>query len=318
KPQPSFNKKFDLLTDDLLAHQAEGYTNTIFCASKQQAQRFHDIFDAQESTEEGQLQYKTTVLPMHQGFIDEVGKQVCYTDHQIFERYHKFRLKTGFAKKQVITLKELNNLNKGDFVVHIDHGIGRFAGLQKIEVEGKYQEAIKLLYAKRDVLYLSIHSLHKITKYNGKEGTEPRLHKLGGTAWARKKKKTKSRVKHIAFDLIKLYAKRRLKKGFQYRPDSYLQHELEASFIYEDTPDQGAATEAAKKDMESERAMDRLVCGDVGFGKTEVAIRAAFKAVDNGKQVAVLVPTTVLAFQHHQTFTERLSDMPVTVDYLNR
>src|SRR5699024_4833580 len=318
KPQPSFNKKFDLLTDDLLAHQAEGYTNTIFCASKQQAQRFHDIFDAQESTEEGQLQYKTTVLPMHQGFIDEVGKQVCYTDHQIFERYHRFRLKTGYAQKQAITLKELNSLNKGDFVVHIDHGIGKFAGLEKIEVEGKLQEAIKLLYAKRDVLYLSIHSLHKITKYNGKDGSEPSLHKLGGTAWARKKQKTKAKVKHIAFDLIELYAKRRMEKGFRFGQDSYMQHKLEASFIYEDTPDQSAATEDVKKDMESQQPMDRLVCGDVGFGKTEVAIRAAFKAVDNGKQVAVLVPTTILAFQHHRTFKERLQNMPVRVDYLNR
>ncbi len=318
KPQPSFNKKFGLLTEDLLKHQEEGYTNTIFCATQQQANRFHDIFDAQENVESEKLAYKTVVLPMHQGFIDEVGKQVCYTDHQIFERYHRFRLKTGYAKKQAITLKELNNLNKGDFVVHIDHGIGRFAGLQKIEVEGKLQEAIKLLYAKRDVLYLSIHSLHKITKYNGKEGTEPTLHKLGGTAWARKKQKTKARVKHIAFDLIKLYAKRRMEKGFQYAPDSYLQHELEASFIYEDTPDQSAATADVKKDMESPQPMDRLVCGDVGFGKTEVAIRAAFKAVDNGKQVAVLVPTTILAFQHHRTFTERLAEMPVKVDYLNR
>jgi len=318
KPQPSFNKKFELLRKDLLQHQAEGFSNIIFCANQQQAQRFHDIFEAQENDEDEKLNYQTIVLPVHQGFIDEVGKQVCYTDHQIFERYHKFRLKTGFAKKQVITLKELNNLNKGDFVVHIDHGIGRFAGLQKIEVEGKYQEAIKLLYAKRDVLYLSIHSLHKITKYNGKEGTEPTLHKLGGTAWARKKKKTKSRVKHIAFDLIKLYAKRKMENGFQYAPDSYLQHELEASFIYEDTPDQSKATADVKKDMESPQPMDRLVCGDVGFGKTEVAIRAAFKAVDNGKQVAVLVPTTILAFQHHRTFSERLAEMPVKVDYLNR
>lgn len=318
KPQPSFNKKFEVLTDDLLEHQAEGYSNTIFCASQQQAKRFHDIFDAQESTEKGQLKYKTTVLPMHQGFIDEVGKQVCYTDHQIFERYHRFRLKTGYATKQALTLKELNSLNKGDFVVHIDHGIGKFAGLQKIEVEGKLQEAIKLLYAKRDVLYLSIHSLHKITKYNGKDGSEPTLHKLGGTAWARKKQKTKARVKHIAFDLIKLYAKRRMEKGFQFGPDSYLQHELEASFIYEDTPDQSSATEDVKMDMEKERPMDRLVCGDVGFGKTEVAIRAAFKAVDNGKQAAVLVPTTILAFQHHRTFKERLNEMPVKVDYLSR
>lgn len=314
KPQPSFNKKFDLLIDDLNENHDKGFTNTIFCASNQQAKRFHDIFEEQEEP----VHYQTTVFSMHQGFIDEVGKQVCYTDHQIFERYHKFRLKTGYAKREAITLKELTNLNVGDFVTHIDHGIGRFGGLQKIDVEGKPQEAIKLIYAKRDVLYLSIHSLHKITKYNGKDGKEPSLHKLGGTAWKRLKKKTKSRVKHIAYNLIELYAKRRLKKGVQFGPDSYFQNELEASFIYEDTPDQSTATEAVKKDMESLRPMDRLVCGDVGFGKTEVAIRAAFKAVDNGKQVAVLVPTTILAFQHDKTFSERLRDLPVTVDYLNR
>lgn len=318
KPQPAFNKKFQLLKEDLLAHQQQGFTTTILCSTSQQAKRFEDIFEAVEEEGEEELRYHTTVLSMHQGFIDEVGKQVCYTDHQIFERYHKFRLKNGYAKKQAITLKELNSLKMGDFVTHIDHGIGKFAGLQKIEVQGKPQEAIKLIYAKRDVLYLSIHALHKISKYNGKEGTEPTLHKLGGTAWARKKSKAKSRVKKIAFNLIQLYAKRRLKEGFQCSPDSYLQHELEASFIYEDTPDQSSATEAVKKDMQSPQPMDRLVCGDVGFGKTEVAIRAAFKAVDNGKQVAVLVPTTVLAFQHFKTFKERLSDMPVTVDYLNR
>lgn len=319
KPQPSFNKKFELLTQNLIEQQKEGYTNTIFCSTEQQARRFNDILEAQDREDfDGDLNYKTSVLPLYQGFIDEVSKQVCYTDHQIFERYHKFRLKTGYAKKRAITLKELNSLNVGDFVVHIDHGIGKFSGLQKIDVEGKPQEAIKLIYAKRDVLYLSITSLHKISKYNGKDGTEPTLHKLGGTAWARKKKKTKSRVKHIAFDLIKLYAKRRMKKGIQYAPDGYLQNELEASFIYEDTPDQSSATEAVKKDMESPRPMDRLVCGDVGFGKTEVAIRAAFKAVANNKQVAVLVPTTILAFQHHKTFSERLAEMPVNVDYLNR
>ncbi len=320
KPQPSFNKKFNLLTQNLIEYQKKGFHNTLFCTSEQQAQRFHDIFEARDNTERKgvDMQYQTTVLPLYQGFIDETGKQVCYTDHQIFERYHKFRLHTGYAKKQAITLKELNKLNTGDFVVHIDHGIGKFAGLQKIDVEGQPQEAIKLIYAKRDVLYLSIHSLHKISKYNGKDGTEPTLHKLGGTAWIRKKKKTKSRVKHLAFDLIKLYAKRQLKEGFQFAPDGYLQNELEASFIYEDTPDQSAATDAVKKDMEKSRPMDRLVCGDVGFGKTEVAIRAAFKAVANNKQVAVLVPTTILAFQHHKTFSERLKEMPVTIDYLNR
>lgn len=318
RPQPSFNKKFDLLSKDLYRHQQEGYTNIISCITPQQAKRFEDVFRDREETEEEEISYETMVLSLYQGFIDDDSKQVCYTDHQIFERYHKFRLKTGYAKKQALTLKELTHLKAGDYVVHIDHGIGKFAGLQKIEVEGKMQEAIKLIYGKRDVLYLSIHALHKISKYNSKDGTEPVLHKLGGTAWARKKEKAKSRVKHIAFDLIKLYAQRRMQEGFACAPDSYLQNELEASFIYEDTPDQSAATEAVKKDMESTRPMDRLVCGDVGFGKTEVAIRAAFKAVDNGKQVAVLVPTTVLAFQHFQTFSERLKDMPVSIDYLNR
>jgi transcription-repair coupling factor (superfamily II helicase) len=262
--------------------------------------------------------YKTIVLSLHQGFIDHDNQVVCYTDHQIFERYHKFHVKNGYAKKQAITLKELNNLVIGDYVTHIDHGIGRFGGLQKIDVEGKKQEAIKLIYGERDVLYLSIHSLHKITKFNGKDGKPPKIYKLGSTAWKTLKEKTKSRVKHIAFNLIKLYAKRKTEKGYQYNPDSYMQHELEASFIYEDTPDQSTATADIKADMESERPMDRLVCGDVGFGKTEVAIRAAFKAVDNGKQVAVLVPTTILAYQHSRTFKERLKDFPVRVDYVNR
>ncbi|MBT8322817.1 MAG: transcription-repair coupling factor, partial [Eudoraea sp.] len=245
-------------------------------------------------------------------------KLVCLTDHQIFERYHKFHLKNGYAKKQAITLKELNKLELGDYVTHIDHGIGKFGGLKKIEVEGKTQEAIKLMYGDRDILYVSIHSLHKIAKYNGKDGAVPKIYKLGSAAWKKLKQKTKSRVKKIAFDLIKVYAKRRLQKGFQYAPDSYMQLELEASFLYEDTPDQSKATADIKRDMESTRPMDRLICGDVGFGKTEVAIRAAFKAVENGKQVAVLVPTTILAFQHFRTFTERLKEMPVTVDYLNR
>lgn len=258
------------------------------------------------------------VYPLHQGFIDKDLKLVCYTDHQIFERYHKFHLKNGYAKKQAITIKELNTLEIGDYVTHIDHGIGKFGGLKKIDVEGKKQEAIKLMYGERDILYVSIHALHKISKFNGKDGAQPKIYKLGSGAWKKVKDKTKARVKKIAFDLIKVYAKRRLEKGFRYAPDSYLQNELEASFIYEDTPDQSKATADIKKDMESERPMDRLICGDVGFGKTEVAIRAAFKAVDNGKQVAVLVPTTILAFQHHRTFTKRLKEMPVTVDYLNR
>jgi transcription-repair coupling factor (superfamily II helicase) len=315
KPQPSFNKQFNLLIENLNENSEKGYKNYIFCSSEQQAKRFHDIFeDAQQNVE----QFETVVFPLFQGFIDEDLKIVCYTDHQIFERYHKFQLKNGYAKKQAITLKEITNLEVGDYVTHIDHGIGKFGGLQKIEVEGKMQEAIKLFYGERDILYLSIHSLHKISKYNGKDGKEPKIYKLGSDAWKKLKQKTKTRVKEIAFNLIELYAKRRTLKGFAFDPDSYLQAELESSFIYEDTPDQSTATEDVKKDMENERPMDRLVCGDVGFGKTEVAIRAAFKAVDNGKQVAVLVPTTILAFQHFKTFSERLADMPVKVDYLNR
>ncbi len=314
KPQPSFNKKFDLLIENLNENNGKGYNNYIFCATDQQAKRFHDIFDEVGK----QVHYQTVVFPLYQGFIDDDLKIVVYTDHQIFERYLKFHLKNGYAKKQAITLKDLNKLEIGDYVTHIDHGIGKFGGLQKIDVEGKKQEAIKLVYGERDILYVSIHSLHKISKFNGKDGKEPKIYKLGSGAWKKVKEKAKSRVKQIAFNLIKIYAKRRLEKGFQYAPDSYLQHELEASFIYEDTPDQSKSTEDIKRDMESERPMDRLVCGDVGFGKTEVAIRAAFKAVDNGKQVAVLVPTTILAFQHFKTFNERLKDMPVTVEYLNR
>nr|WP_050858547.1 transcription-repair coupling factor [Aquimarina agarilytica] len=314
KPQPSFNKQFELLIENLNENHTKGYTNIICCVSEQQAKRFHDIFEDMEQ----EVHYQTTVLSLYQGFVDETTQLVCYTDHQIFERYHKFNLKNGFAKKQAITIKELTSLEIGDYVTHIDHGIGKFAGLQKIDVDGRKQEAIKLIYGERDILYLSIHALHKISKFNGKDGKVPVVHKLGSKAWKTLKNKTKARVKHIAYNLIQLYAKRRLQKGFQYAPDSYLQHELEASFLYEDTPDQSTATAAVKADMEGEQPMDRLVCGDVGFGKTEVAVRAAFKAVDNGKQVAILVPTTVLAFQHYKTFSERLKDFPVTVDYLNR
>ena len=314
-PQPSFNKQFNLLIEDLNTNHDRGYTNYIACVSEQQAKRFHDIFDDSHLEVKP---YNTVIRSLHQGFIDHDNKIVCYTDHQIFERYHKFHVKNGYAKKQAITLKELTNLDVGDYVTHIDHGIGRFGGLQKIDVEGKKQEAIKLVYGERDVLYLSIHSLHKITKFNGKDGKPPKIYKLGSNAWKTLKEKTKARVKHVAFNLIKLYAKRKTEKGYQYNPDSYMQHELEASFIYEDTPDQSTATADIKADMESDRPMDRLVCGDVGFGKTEVAIRAAFKAVDNGKQVAVLVPTTILAYQHSRTFSQRLKEFPVTVDYLNR
>tara|TARA_B110000037_G_scaffold24189_2_gene27802 strand:+ start:61914 stop:65291 length:3378 start_codon:yes stop_codon:yes gene_type:complete len=313
-PQPSFNKQFDLLIENLNKNTQNGFTNYLLCDNEKQAKRFDDIFNDVEED----VTYSTVVFPLYQGFIDNDLKIACYTDHQIFERYHKFRLKNGYAKKQAITVKELTNLEIGDYVTHIDHGIGKFGGLQKIEVEGSQQEAIKLIYGDRDILYISIHSLHKISKYNGKDGKAPKMYKLGSGAWKKLKQKTKTRVKQIAYDLIQLYAKRKIEKGFQYKPDSFIQHELEASFIYEDTPDQSSATEAVKIDMEKEQPMDRLVCGDVGFGKTEVAIRAAFKAVDNGKQVAILVPTTILAFQHFKTFSERLKNFPVTIDYLNR
>ena len=319
-PQPSFNKQFDLLLNNLNDNHFNGIKNYLFCSNEAQAKRFHDIFQTLDEANHESIrkQYDTIKLPLFQGFIDEELQIACYTDHQIFERYHKFSIKNGYAKKQNITLQELTNLSVGDYVTHIDHGIGKFGGLQKIQVEGKTQEAIKLVYADNDIVYVSIHSLYKISKFNGKDGTPPKIYKLGSNAWKVLKQKTKARVKHIAFNLIQLYAKRRLEKGFQFRPDSYLQLELESSFIYEDTPDQNKATQEVKADMESDRPMDRLVCGDVGFGKTEVAIRAAFKAVDNGKQVAVLVPTTILAYQHFRTFSERLKDMPVSVGYLNR
>jgi transcription-repair coupling factor (superfamily II helicase) len=320
KPQPSFNKQFDLLLNNLNDNHFNGYKNYLFCSNDAQAKRFHDIFETldEENSENIRKQYNTIVLPIYQGFIDEENQLACYTDHQIFERYHKFSIKSNVSKKQNITLKELTTLTVGDYVTHIDHGIGRFGGLQKIQVEGKTQEAIKLVYADNDIVYVSIHSLYKISKYTGKDGTPPKIYKLGSNAWKILKQKTKARVKHIAFNLIQLYAKRKLEKGFRFAPDSYLQNELESSFIYEDTPDQTKSTAEVKADMESDRPMDRLVCGDVGFGKTEVAIRAAFKAVDNSKQVAILVPTTILAYQHYRTFTERLKDMPVSVGYLNR
>lgn len=319
KPQPSFNKQFDLLVENLNENTENGIKNLIYCTSEAQANRFKEIFTTlRENESKAVLEYETKVFPIYQGFIDEEKQIACYTDHQIFERYHKFSLKSNRSKKQNITLKELTSLTVGDYVTHIDHGIGKFGGLQKIDVDGKKQEAIKLVYADNDIVYVSIHSLHKISKYNGKDGTPPKIYKLGSNAWKTLKQKTKARVKHIAFNLIELYAKRRLQKGFACAPDSYLQAELESSFIYEDTPDQLKATQDVKADMESDRPMDRLVCGDVGFGKTEVAIRAAFKMVDNGKQVAVLVPTTILAFQHYKTFIERLKDLPVNVAYLNR
>ncbi|MCF6349861.1 MAG: transcription-repair coupling factor [Flavobacteriaceae bacterium] len=320
KSQPSFNKKFPLLIDNLVANSKAGLTNYLCCDNEKQAKRFYDIFEASDQ----EIIYKTIIFSMYQGFIDLDKKIVCYTDHQIFERYHQFRLKNNFSKKKAITLKELTSLQIGDYVTHIDHGIGRFGGLQKIDVhsieQGKSvkQEAIKLIYDERDILYISIHSLHKISKYSGKDSKTPKIFKLGSGVWKKLKQKTKSKIKHIAYNLIQLYAKRKTQKGYAFSPDTSMQHELEASFIYEDTPDQFKATQEVKTDMEHERPMDRLVCGDVGFGKTEIAIRAAFKAVDNGKQVAILVPTTILAFQHYKTFTERLKDFPIVINYLNR
>ncbi|MGC6469832.1 MAG: transcription-repair coupling factor [Flavobacteriales bacterium] len=313
-PQPSFNKQFELLIEDLRDSHQKGYKNIILCSSKEQIKRFNSIV----ADTEKEIVIETYISSLSSGFIDHQLKLCCYTDHQIFERYHKFRLKSSFANNEKITLQQLNRLEPGDFVTHIDHGIGKFAGLHAIEVNNKKQEAIKLLYKDGDTLFISIHSLHKISKYSAKDGVEPKTNKLGSGAWQKTKAKTKKRVKTIAYDLIQLYAKRKEQKGFEYSPDSFLQHELEASFMYEDTPDQYKATVDVKNDMESITPMDRLVCGDVGFGKTEVAIRAAFKAVTDNKQVALLVPTTILAMQHAKTFRKRLKDLPCKVNYINR
>ena len=313
-PQRAFNKDFHLLAQTLIDANDRNIIPVLMCSNQKQVNRFETIF------EDLQLQpkYKTTEIALHEGFEDPQSSLYLYSDHQIFDRYQRFTIKNGAQKKQAITLEQLNALEFGDFVTHVDHGVGKFGGLQKIDNNGTIQEAIKLVYRDNDILYVSIHSLHKISKYNGKDGTAPSLNKLGSPQWQNLKKKTKARVKQIAFDLIQLYAKRKEAVGFQCAPDGYLQHELEASFLYEDTPDQLTATEAVKKDMEGAIPMDRLICGDVGFGKTEIAIRAAFKAVANGKQVAILVPTTVLAFQHFKTFSKRLEGFPVTVDYINR
>ncbi len=315
--QPSFNKQFKLIIDHFKEMSEQGYENLILCSSQKQEERFRSIVEKQEE-EEKEVRYNTLLLPVHEGFIDHHNKILCYTDHQLFERYHKFKLKTTQQYKKTITIDEITNLEIGDFVTHIDHGIGKFGGLQKIDINGKKQEAIKLVYRNNDLLYVSIHALHKISKFNSKEGKAPKIHQLGSGQWAKTKSKTKTKIKTIAYDLIELYAKRKSIKGYRYSPDSYLQHELEASFLYEDTPDQLHTTQAIKKDMESITPMDRLVCGDVGFGKTEIAIRAAFKAVCDSKQVAVLVPTTILALQHYKTFKKRLKEFPVSIDYINR
>ncbi len=314
-PQPSFNKDFERLDSDLKSRRAQGFENLVFSNQPRQIERLYQIF-----MDMG-LEAEFTALPLalHEGFILPSVKLVCYTDHQLFERYHRFRLKEGFRQaKQALTIKEIYQLQKGDYVTHIDHGIGQFSGLETIDVNGKEQEAIRLVYKDGDVLYVGIHSLHRISKFTGKEGSAPTLNKLGTQSWSNLKNKTKKKIKELAFDLIKLYAQRRSKPGFSFSPDSYLQNELEASFMFEDTPDQFKATQDIKRDMESPRPMDRLICGDVGFGKTEVAIRAAFKAVADSKQVAVLVPTTILSLQHFRTFKNRLEGLPVTVEYINR
>ncbi|MBD3903851.1 transcription-repair coupling factor [Chryseobacterium sp. Ch-15] len=312
--QPSFHKNFQLLIEDLQEKKEEGFDIWISFSTEKQKERLESIFDELGH----QLAFKSFKSELHEGFVDSDHKILVYTDHQIFDRYQRYKAKNTFAKSEQLTLKDLMSLKVGDFIAHIDHGIGKFMGLVKVNNDGKIQECFKLTYKNGDLLYVSIHSLHKISKYNGPDGKEIVLSKLGSPAWKSLKQKTKARVKQIAFDLIKLYAERKTAKGFQYSPDSYLQNELEASFAYEDTPDQEKATLDVKKDMEDEGVMDRLICGDVGFGKTEVAIRAAFKAATDGKQVAILVPTTILAFQHYRSFKERLKDFPVNISYLNR
>ncbi|HNQ60160.1 MAG TPA: transcription-repair coupling factor [Bacteroidales bacterium] len=317
--QSNFNKNFELLLSDLRIYDQQNYSLFIFSDNSRQLERIRQII--------GDLSYSQKLPPvifqgvnysLHEGFIDHQIRVVCYTDHQIFDRYHRYRLREGFAGKEALTLKELNNLKPGDYVTHIDHGIGRFDGLEIIENNGHKQEVIRIFYQNNDILYVSIHSLHRIAKYTGRDGTPPTLSRLGSNAWNNLKQRTKQKVKDIARDLIVLYAKRKASAGFEFSPDTYLQNELEASFIYEDTPDQYKATVDIKVDMEKSIPMDRLICGDVGFGKTEVAIRASFKAVADSKQVAVLVPTTILALQHYRTFNERLKDFPCRVEYLNR
>ena len=315
-PQPTFNKNFDLLIDDLQQRTKDGYHIYILADQVKQTDRLKAIFDDKESG----IKFVAVDHALHEGFIDHGAKVCCYTDHQIFERYHRVTLRSENARrgKAIITLKEINQLQVGDYVVHVDHGIGQFMGLVTTNFHGRPQETIKLVYKGGDTVFVSIHNLHRISKYKGREGSEPTISRLGSGAWERMKERTKDKVKDIARDLIQLYATRKQQKGFAYTPDGYMQHELEASFLYEDTPDQAKATLDIKRDMESAMPMDRLVCGDVGFGKTEVAMRAAFKAATDGKQVAVLVPTTVLALQHYNTFKERFRDFPVRVEYVSR
>ena len=312
--QPAFNRQFGMLISDLQQREAKGMTPYIFAENPKQLERLRSIFEDLDA----KINFVPVPTSISKGFIDLDKKVVCYTDHQIFQRYHKYKVKQAYTKGKALTIRALRELQPGDYVTHIDHGVGVYSGLQKIEVNGNMQEAVRIIYRDNDVLYVNINSLHKISKYTGKEGTPPRVNKLGSDAWEKLKNKTKKHVKDIAADLIRLYAKRKASQGFAHTPDSYLQTELEASFFYEDTPDQSKATADVKRDMESPAPMDRLVCGDVGFGKTEVAIRAAFKSVADSKQAAILVPTTILAYQHYQTFKERLKDFPCTVDYVNR
>jgi transcription-repair coupling factor (superfamily II helicase) len=314
RPQPAFNRQFDLLIKDLKSWENKKYTLCLFAENPRQLERLRTIFEDLKA----EITFNPIAQSIHEGFIEEDLKIVCYTDHQIFQRYHKYKVKQAYNKNKAITLRTLRELQPGDYVTHIDHGVGVYSGLQKIEVNGRLQEAVRIIYKDSDILYVNINSLHKISKYTGKEGSVPKVNKLGSDAWQKLKEKTKTRVKEIAFDLIRLYAQRKTEKGFAYSPDNYMQTELEASFIYEDTPDQSKATADVKKDMEAPAPMDRLVCGDVGFGKTEIAIRAAFKACCDNKQVAILVPTTILAFQHFKTFGDRLKDFPVQVDFINR
>ena len=314
QPQPSFNRNFELLIQDLQQHQKQHFQSFIFAENARQIERFQHIFEDKKAN----ITFHPCNIDLAQGFIDKDLQIVCYTDHQIFDRYHKYKTKVGFNRNKAITIRQLKDLNPGDYVTHIDHGIGKFSGLEKVTVNGQSQEMVRLIYKDNDLLYVNINSLHKISKYTGKEGHEPKINKLGSDAWTAIKNKTKKKIKDIAAELIKLYAQRKVAKGFAFTPDTYLQDELEASFMYEDTPDQSKATVDVKADMEKPHPMDRLICGDVGFGKTEIAIRAAFKAVSDRKQVAVLVPTTILAWQHYKTFSSRLKEFGVAVDFLNR
>lgn len=314
KPQPSFNRNFELLISYLKEQDKEGIQTVLLSENHRQLERIRSIFEDIKAT----VKWTGLTISLSEGFVDMHHQLACFTDHQIFERFHKYKTKQKFSRGQAITVKVLKDLNPGDYVTHIDHGVGVFSGLQRLEINGKIQESVRIKYASNDILYVNINSLHKISKYAGKEGSVPKIHKLGSDAWNNLKNKTKAKVKDIARDLILLYAKRKMEKGFAFSKDTYLQHELEASFIYEDTPDQEKATADVKADMEKAHPMDRLICGDVGFGKTEIAVRAAFKAVTDGKQVAILVPTTILAWQHFKTFSNRLENFPVKVDYINR